>query len=96
MRLTSVPPRRNKRPNNVTHRSKLCSINEKVISGEVELSKALQGLELALGITDYSTEYMREYIKFNAEGGLDAETPRLFPTLLDELASRAGFTWRNS
>jgi hypothetical protein len=81
---------------NVTHRSKLCSINEKVISGEVELSKALQGLELAVGITDYSPEYMREYIKFNAEGGLDAETPGLFPTLLDELASRAGFTWRNS
>ena len=78
---------------NVTHRTRLCSINEKIISGEVELKYALQGLEITVGVIDHSVE---SFMRFNPEGGIDTDNPGLFPTLIDELARRAGFTWRNS
>lgn len=77
---------------NVTHRTNLCSLSMDYVMGTIELSGALKGLHLSVGINDNG----EELAKWNDEGGLDVEKPGLLPILLDELASRAGFTWRNS
>lgn len=77
---------------NITHRTNLCSLSMKYVMGEIKLNDVLRGIELSVGINDY----VPEFLSFNAEGALDTEKPGLFPILLDELARRAGFNWRNS
>jgi hypothetical protein len=72
-------------------RQNVCDRAVKVESGEVELRESLEGLQLRpiMGDPNY----------FNLDlstGGIDATYPGLIAVLLDELARRAGFTWRDS
>lgn len=71
-------------------RQNLCDRLEALERGEVVLADALKGLDLHPAIAG------AEYVILDEEGKLDEKYPGLLPTLLDEIANRAGFQWRNS
>ena len=72
---------------NVTHRQSFCSQHDLVNSRQIERRDALRGVELRVGMPDY---YLSE------EGIISPDDPNIGAMVLDELAKRAGFTWRNS
>jgi len=82
----------------VTHRTNLCSkYDEYVKSGSTEISELLKGLKLSVGIVDQPNDFFfnlnRNNMSINDD---DDKGPGIFVVILDELAKRAGFTWRDS
>ena len=79
----------------VSYRTNVCDRQALLYNGTVELPDALRGLELSVGITNYSTG--KEQFFFSLEKNeIPVEYPGYFAIILDEVARRAGFTWRNS
>ncbi|KAJ1466514.1 hypothetical protein T484DRAFT_1922252 [Baffinella frigidus] len=75
-----------------TYRTDMCAISQKVIDGEVKLRDALIGLNISLIIRDYPL-----FFNINENGTInDGGYPGLIPRLLDDVAGRGGFRWRNS
>jgi hypothetical protein len=74
----------------VTHRQDICGRYELFRSGELELRYALEGLALR------PVMRLNDYFNYDFETGIDDSDPGLMATLMDELADRAGFTWRGS
>ncbi|CAB9501357.1 receptor subunit 1 [Seminavis robusta] len=71
-------------------RQNVCDRYQRYDQGEVEMRQALDGLQLhPVGIPS-----MR--FKLDDAGKIDAVNPGYFIVILDELAKRAGFTWRDS
>lgn len=73
------------------HRQNVCQRQTAYANGETTLADALEGMKLraVLGET--------QYFRLNREtGALDEDYPGLQPIILDELARRAKFTWRDS
>ena len=62
---------------------------------EIRLADALRGLNLSVAITQYTRPYEDKFFNLDAEGRVPLENPGLFVLIMDELASRAGFNWRN-
>jgi hypothetical protein len=75
---------------NITHRQNVCDRYEEFRSGTLQLRDALQGLALRPLISK------GDYFLYNSTNGIDAPDPGLMAELLDELALRGGFTWRQS
>jgi hypothetical protein len=75
---------------NISHRQDVCSRYDQFRSGELELRFALDGLALRPILR------LNEYFNYDKETGIDPDDPGLMATLLDEIAERAGFTWRDS
>lgn len=80
---------------NITHRTNVCDQFLVYAEGEVEIRDLLQGLELTVGIVDQGNDI---YLRLNraTDNSILEEDPGIFVHILDELALRAGFTWRNS
>ena len=58
---------------------------------------ALIGLELTVAMTNYKGVPNEEYFfELGDDGKIKEKDPGLFVVILDELARRAGFQWRNS
>ena len=72
-------------------RQDVCDREAAFARGEyTSLGKALQGLELRalVGINDF--------FQLDNDGRIYADYPGIVVTLMDEIAQRGGFTWRNS
>jgi hypothetical protein len=78
---------------NITHRTNVCDRFLQYAKGEIEIRDALSGLELSVGVVDQPNEL---YLNFKEDGTIDEDDPGIFVLLLDELARRANFTWRDS
>ena len=76
----------------VSHRQDVCERYEAFRNGTTELKDALAGVRLNLGIAAYPEAYFR----YDPKTGIDREYPGLAGVILDELARRAKFTWRDS
>lgn len=79
-------------------RTNVCDRQKALLEGSLDLRHALQGLNLTVAITNYVGVPNEEYL-FALEPPLNqipVKDPGLFAVLLDELAVRAGFTWRNT
>lgn len=75
----------------VTHRQDFCPRYELFQQGKLEMRDLLQNISLHPLITQ------ENYFFYNASnGGMNLDHPGLLADLLDELAERAGFTWRTS
>lgn len=74
----------------ISHRQDVCSRYDQFRSGEIELRYALDGMALRPILR------LNEFFHYDKETGIDPDDPGLMATLLDEVASRAGFTWRDS
>jgi hypothetical protein len=75
---------------NVTYRQNVCDRHDDYYIGLFELRDALQGFEIN------SLIRVGEYFHLDDNGAIDEENPGLQANILDELAKRGGFTWRNS
>eukprot|EP00980_Cylindrotheca_fusiformis_P010160 scaffold2261_cov124-Cylindrotheca_fusiformis.AAC.8 len=80
---------------NTTHRTSVCGRFLLYAEGNVEIRNLLQGLELSVGIVDQGNDI---YLRLNRDkdNSIFEDDPGIFVNILDELADRAGFTWRNS
>jgi hypothetical protein len=80
------------------YRTDVCDRQYQLIVGNVTLKKALEGLDLTVAITNYPSPTENELFSLDpVTGGIkEGDDPGLFVVLLDEVARRAGFRWRNS
>ena len=78
----------------VDHRNNWCSISENLLAGTVKIADALRGKNVSVSwpaVENYSPE------GFHVTDDTGALTDQgLMVEIMDELASRAGFSWRNS
>lgn len=72
----------------VDYRQEICDRFAPFVNGSVELKDTLQGMEL------YAAVAINKYFIYSEETGIDAEYPGVQARILDEIACRAGFTWR--
>ncbi|CAB9521570.1 receptor subunit 1 [Seminavis robusta] len=90
-----------------SHRTNVCERQRAVWEGEISLPNALRGLDLTTVITNYRVADEDKYFTLvqTDENGKHNESiaphirrddPGLFAVILDEVAHRAGFSWRNS
>ncbi|CAB9503615.1 receptor subunit 1 [Seminavis robusta] len=77
---------------NSSVRQDVCERYEKYRLGEIELKNALSGLALRPVFVGKGNPYFRH----NMESGLPTENPGLIAELMDAVAARANFTWRDS
>lgn len=81
------------------YRTNVCERHAALVRGEVELRDALKGLDLTVAMTNYRGVGgdADKLFQLDDQGRIpDTEQPGLFVVLLDEVARRAGFTWRHS
>ena len=80
----------------VSHRQNFCERHNAFLnstnSTTLDMRRALEGLKLnvALGAYDGS------FFNYDAEKGIDPYNPGIAAELMDELADRGGFTWRDT
>jgi hypothetical protein len=79
---------------NPSYRTNVCDRQIQLYNEVIELKDALQGLELSVAMTNYNSHYEDSFFTL-VDGKIKKNDPGLFVVLLDELAKRAGFTWRN-
>ncbi|CAB9528614.1 NMDA receptor subtype of glutamate-gated ion channels with high calcium permeability and voltage-dependent sensitivity to magnesium. Mediated by glycine. This protein plays a key role in synaptic plasticity [Seminavis robusta] len=72
-------------------RQNVCDRYQRYDEGEVELRQALDGLQLHPVATAGGSSF-----KLDDAGKIDNVNPGYYVVILDELAKRAGFTWRDS
>lgn len=81
----------------VSYRTNVCERQRKLYADNISLSDALQGLSLSVVLTNYQAPGDTPFFTLtNDTNIIDPDEPLLFAIILDELAERAGFTWRNS
>ena len=78
----------------VSHRSNLCQRQQLLYNGNITLSQALRGLNLSVVLLNYQDAANKPFFTLTEKGVIDEHT--LFAIMLDEVALRAGFEWRNS
>jgi len=61
-------------------------------TGQTNIRDALKGLNLTVGVVDQLNDV---YIHFKEDGAIDDDDPGIFVIILDELARRGQFSWRN-
>ncbi len=76
----------------VSHRTDICERYFQVRNGTMEVKDALRGLRLSTLLGNYTGAYLN----YNDETGIDPINPGIAAVVLDDLAERAGFTWRGS
>lgn len=81
---------------NITYRTNVCDRQELLLNSDLELRDALQGLNLSVAITNYKVPNEDKFFTLSKQNTIKTEDPGLFVVILDELARRAGFEWRNS
>lgn len=79
-----------------TYRTNVCDRQRLVWNNTVQLPNALEGLALTVVLTDYRVADEDKYFTLDQDGGIPTGDPGLFAVVLDEVAARAGFTWRQS
>jgi hypothetical protein len=80
---------------NTSYRTNVCERHRDVYGGEIELRDALSGLELSVFMPNYADTSDRIMFQL-IDGKIPESDPGLFVVILDELAKRAKFSWRNN
>ena len=81
----------------VSYRTNVCDRQLQLYNGTLQLPDALRGLNLTVSITNYSNGKETFFFTLNpVTHQIDEANPGVFALVLDELATRAGFTWRNT
>ena len=73
------------------HRQDFCGEQERYQNGDLEINLVLEGKHLNVALGPDST-----FVKRNPDGSLNENYPGLMPVLMDEVARRGKFTWRDS
>jgi ABC-type amino acid transport substrate-binding protein len=80
----------------VNHKQSFCERQNELYANNITLSEALSGLSLSVVLTNYQAPGDKPFFTLNEDGVIDKENPGLFAIIMDELAERANFSWRNS
>lgn len=84
---------------NITHRTFVCDRFALYANRSVDIRDLLEGLELSVGIVDQGNDIFFRLNRSDPDPNnwyILEEDPGIFVLILDELAARGGFTWRNS
>jgi len=76
----------------VSHRQNVCDRYDDFHTGKVEFKDLLKGIKLNVLMASYDDSFF----KYDEENGINPDYPGLTAVIMDELARRAGFTWRDS
>jgi Ligand-gated ion channel len=79
-----------------TFRTNVCKRQREIWNGQRTLPDALSGLNLTVAFTDDASSDKRFTLFGLLDGRIDELDPGLLVVILDEIARRAGFQWRNS
>jgi hypothetical protein len=82
-------------PSNVTYRTNVCDRQRQLFEETILLRHALQGLDLTVAMTNYKVPNEDAFFTL-VDGKIKEEDPGLFVVIMDEIARRAEFSWRNS
>lgn len=74
----------------------MCERQRMVYNDEIDIDQALAGLNLTVAITQYTKPFEDKFFNLDENGAIPEQNPGLFVILMDELAKRAGFSWRDS
>jgi Ligand-gated ion channel len=77
-------------------RTNVCQRQELLYEGKTELGEALEGLNISVAITNYPQPNENYFFTLSSTGGIKEEDPGLFVVILDEIARRGKFEWRNT
>jgi Ligand-gated ion channel len=77
------------------YRTNVCERQRLLYNESVELKDALSGLDLTVAITNYKMGKEGDLFSLQ-DGKVKEDDPGLFAVILDEVARRAGFTWRDT
>ena len=81
----------------ICHKQNYCDRQREIYNGTKKIPDALSGLKLNCGILVYESKEEREfYFNLRDDGTIDEKDPGLFAEILDEVARRGNFTWRDS
>lgn len=80
----------------VYFRTDVCDRQTELYQNNLKIADALQGKNLSVAFTKYTQPYEDRLFNLDKEGRLPVDKPGLFVIIMDELASRAGFTWRDT
>jgi Ligand-gated ion channel len=81
----------------VSYRTNVCDRQLLIYNGTHNIPNALQGLNLTISITNYINGKEKFFLSLDPiTQQIDPSNPGLFALVLDELATRAGFHWRNT
>jgi len=72
---------------NVTYRTNFCSIHAKVESKNMDRKNALSNMNISVALFEY---------QLNADGVIDEKKPAIGIKIMDEIARRGNFRWRNT
>ena len=78
-----------------TYRTSVCDRQRDLYEGKTQLQDALEGLNISVAITNYKIPNEDAFFTL-VDGKIKEENPGLFVVILDEIARRGGFSWRNS
>ena len=80
----------------INERTDVCGRQKMLYQDNTTIARALDGLNLTVAITKYTQPYEDSFFNLDEDGYIPEENPGLFVIILDELARRAGFNWRDS
>ena len=75
------------------YRQSFCDEYQYMVSSSLNASEALNGQDLNVIFYTHSTQGL---VNYDEETGIDPYDPGLYANILDHIAKRANFTWRNS
>lgn len=78
-----------------TYRTSVCDRQRDLYEGKTLLQDALQGLNISVAMTNYKVPNEDAFFTL-VDGKIKEENPGLFVVIMDEIALRAGFSWRNT
>ncbi|CAJ1956919.1 unnamed protein product [Cylindrotheca closterium] len=84
---------------NITHRTFVCDRFASYANGTTDIRDLLEGLELSVGIVDQGNDIFFRLNRSDPDPNnwfINEDDPGIFVKILDELAFRGKFTWRNS
>ncbi|CAJ1956915.1 unnamed protein product [Cylindrotheca closterium] len=79
---------------NVNHRTNVCDRFAAYANGQLEIRDALSGLQLSVGVVDQPNPLYFNLHRNNIT--INDQFPGIFVEILDELARRGNFTWRET
>jgi membrane protein implicated in regulation of membrane protease activity len=73
----------------------VCERQRALFRNEIQLPRSLEGLNLSVVLTNYTSNSSQPFFTLT-DGIIDPDSTYTFAVLMDEVARRAGFFWRNS
>jgi Ligand-gated ion channel len=79
-----------------TYRTNVCERQRRIWNGSLQLPDALRGLNLTVAFSNFEFDTSTDALSRLSNGRINENNPGIMVEIMDEVAKRAGFNWRNS